>query len=77
MRERLELKRMEARVELRLLLRVDLVEALGNTARAMLVEKPGESGCVQLAPRHAQPLGNLLRFGEEWIWEGDCCLHSK
>lgn len=68
---------MEDRIELRLLLRVDLVEALGNTPRAMLVEELGDSGCIQLAPRYAQALGNLLGFGEKRIWEGDRCLHNK
>jgi len=66
---------MEDGIDLRRLLCVDLVEAIGDTARAMRVDELGDSGCVQLAARHAQALGNLLRLGEEWIRDRDCCLH--
>ena len=66
---------MEDGIELRLLLGVDFVEALGDIARAMRVDEFGDRGCVQLAARYAQALGNLLRLGEERIWDRDCSLH--
>jgi hypothetical protein len=65
---------MEDGIERRLLLGVDFVEALGDITRTMCVDELGDSGCVQLAARHAQALGNLLCSGEERIWDRDGCL---
>ena len=67
---------MEDGIELRLLFGVDFVEALGDITRTMRVDELGDSGCVQLAARHAQALGNLPRLGEERVWDRDCFSHS-
>ena len=75
--DRFQLGAMQRRIDLGRLLRVDLVQALGNALRRATLQEFGDSGRIQAAPGNFEAPGGGFSGTEQVVGEGDRGFHGS